>query len=95
MIFLSIPVPGSRGKKGTGSATLLSVPFVVLGVLPSENSHQNFVQNHHILPVYLLHVVFEEKKKNFTFTFATEGQPSIGGARTRAVPGLTSLKNRF
>ncbi len=31
----------------------------------------------------------------FTFTFAREGQPSIGGARTRAVPGPTGLKNRF
>jgi hypothetical protein len=65
LIFFSIPVPGSRGQKGTGSRilirnTAMSVPFVVLGVLLSEHSHQHFVQNHHILPVYLLHVGFEK-----------------------------------
>jgi hypothetical protein len=57
LIFLSIPVPGCRGQNGTGSRilirnTAMSVPFVVLGVLLSENSHQYFLQNHHILPVF-------------------------------------------
>ncbi len=73
--------PGSRiqGTKRHGSRililirnTAMSVPFVDLSVLLSENSHQHFVQNHHNLPVYLLHVVFDNK--NFSpFTLQQKG----------------------